>query len=81
MALLEHSKPYQDVWSRPLTTVAAEPGISNSALKRIRTEMGIPMPVAGYWTRMQCGKQVFKEPLPKAKKEMRLTWDVAGRLV
>jgi DNA-binding Lrp family transcriptional regulator len=76
MALLERSKLYQDVWSRPCTKIAAELGISSSALKRICTEMDIPTPVAGYWTRVQCGKQVSKDPLPKAKKETRLTWDV-----
>ncbi|MEO8614648.1 MAG: hypothetical protein ABI600_05860 [Luteolibacter sp.] len=76
MALLERSKLYQDVWSRPCTKIAAELGISSSALKRICTEMDIPTPVAGYWTRVQCGKKVSKDPLPKAKKETRMTWDV-----
>jgi hypothetical protein len=76
MALLERSKLYQDVWSRPCTKIAAELGISSSALKRICTEMDIPTPVAGYWTRVQCCKKVSKDPLPKAKKETRLTWDV-----
>ena len=76
MPLLERSKLYKDVWSRPCTRIAAELGISSSALKRICTEMDIPTPVAGYWTRVQCGKKVSKDPLPKAKKETRLTWDV-----
>src|SRR6478735_4879034 len=76
MALLERDKLYKDVWSRPCTKIAAELGISSSALKRICTEMDIPTPVAGYWTRVQCGKKVSKDPLPKAKKETRLTWDV-----
>ena len=69
MALLERAKLYKDVWSRPCTKIAVELGISSSALKRICTEMGIPTPVAGYWTRVQCGKKVSKDPLPKAKKE------------
>ena len=38
--------------------------------------MDIPTPVAGHWTRVQCGKKVTKDPLPKAKQETRLTWDV-----
>lgn len=56
MPLLERSKLYQDVWSQPCTKIAAGLGISSSALKRICTEMDIPTPVAGYWTRVQCGK-------------------------
>lgn len=76
MPLLERSMLYKDVWSRPCTKIAAELGISSSALKRICTGMDIPTPVAGYWTRVQCGKKVSKDPLPKAKPETRLTWDV-----
>lgn len=76
MFLLERTKLYKDVWSRPCTKIAAELGISSSALKRICTEMDIPTPVAGHWTRVQCGKKVSKDPLPKAKKETKLTWDV-----
>ncbi len=76
MAVLERDKLYKDVWSRPCTKIAAELGISSSALKRICKEMDIPTPVAGYWTRVQCGKKVSKDPLPKAKKQTRLTWDV-----
>jgi hypothetical protein len=55
MPLLERSKLYQDVWSRPCTKIAVELGISSSALKRICTDMDIPTPVGGYWTRVQCG--------------------------
>lgn len=52
MPLLERTKLYKDVWSRPCTKIAAGLGISSSALKRICTEMDIPTPVAGYWTRV-----------------------------
>jgi hypothetical protein len=76
MPLLERTKVYKYVWSRPCTKIAAELGISSSALKRICTEMDIPTPVAGNWTRVQCGKTVSKDPLPKAKKETKLIWDV-----
>ena len=76
MPTLERTKLYKDVWSKPCTKIAAGLGISSSALKRICTEMDIPTPVAGYWTRVQCGKPVTKDPLPKARKETRLTWDV-----
>lgn len=76
MPVLKRDKLYKDVWSRPCTKIAAGLGISSSALKRICTEMDIPTPIVGHWTRVQCGKKVSKVPLPKAKKETRLTWDV-----
>ena len=38
MPLLERSKLYKDVWSRPCTKIAAELGISSSAFKRVYTE-------------------------------------------
>jgi hypothetical protein len=76
MPILERSNLYQDVWSRPCTKIAAELGTSSSALKRICTEMDIPTPIVGHWTRVQCGKKVSKVPLPKAKQATRLTWDV-----
>jgi hypothetical protein len=46
MPTLERTKLYKDVWSRPCTKIAAELGISSSALKWICTEMDIPTPVA-----------------------------------
>jgi hypothetical protein len=62
MPVLERTKLYKDVWSRPCTKIAAELGISSSVLKRICTEMDIPTLVAGYWTQVQCGKKVSKDP-------------------
>ena len=72
----EHAKLYQDVWFRPCMKIASELEVSSNALKRICTEMDIPASVTGYWTRVQCGKKVSKDPQPKAGKETKLAWGV-----
>src|SRR5688572_24696542 len=74
--VLERQSLYDDVWSRPCTTIAAELGISSSLVKRICSAMNIPTPRLGYWTRVQCGKRVGRAELPKAKPDTKLEWEV-----
>lgn len=52
---------YDLVWSKPMTKVAAEFGISDLALKKIRDRHRVPTPGRGYWARKessQPGKRV-----------------------
>lgn len=76
MPTLERKKLYEDIWSRPATTIAKETGITSVALKKICEGMDIPTPPPGYWTKVQCGKTVKIPPLPKANSDTRLLWDV-----
>lgn len=76
MPTLKRDKLYEDVWSRPCTKIAAEIGISSSALKRICDGMNIPTPSTGYWTKIQFRKSVTKPPLPEASSETRLSWEI-----
>ena len=76
MPTLKRDKLYEDVWSRPCTKIAAEIGISSSALKKICHGMEIPTPSTGYWTKIQFAKSVIKPPLPEASAETRLSWEV-----
>lgn len=69
MPTLERTKLYKDVWSRPCTKITAELGISSSALKRICTEMEIPTPIVGHWTRVQCGKKVSKSGWDRGRRQ------------
>ena len=66
MPVLRRTELYEEVWERPCTKIAADLGISSSALKKICNEMEIPTPPAGHWTRVACGKSVESEPLPEA---------------
>ena len=70
--MLKREELYRDVWSRPGTKIAAEIGISSSALKRICTAMDIPTPPAGYWAMKQHGKRVRQRALPAAGEQTRL---------
>lgn len=74
--MLKRAELYRDVWSRPGTKIAAEIGISSSALKRICTAMSIPTPPAGYWAMKQYGKRVRQRALPAAVEQTRLEWVV-----
>ncbi len=49
---------YAQVWTRPMTKVAAELEISDVALKKICVKHRIPVPGRGYWAKVQAGKPV-----------------------
>ncbi len=75
-AILQREALYADVWSRPGIKIAAEIGISSSALKRICQAMDIPTPPTGYWAKKQHGKSVRQRALPAAGEQTRLEWVV-----
>lgn len=75
-AVLKREALHADVWSRPGTKIAAEIGISSSALKRICKAMDIPTPPTGYWAKKQHGKSVRQRALPAAGDQTRLEWVV-----
>ncbi|MFK5923792.1 MAG: hypothetical protein QM496_16565 [Verrucomicrobiota bacterium] len=72
MTTLKREKLYEDAWARPALKIAAELGISSSALKRICVSMNIPTPPLGYWTKTASGKKLKKKKLPKANEDTRL---------
>ena len=47
---------YDLVWSRPMTKVAEDLGISDVALKKICDKHRIPTPPRGYWAKRDAGK-------------------------
>jgi hypothetical protein len=47
---------YDLVWSRPMTKVANELGISDVALKKICGRHRVPTPSRGYWAKKAAGK-------------------------
>lgn len=52
---------YQLVWSKPMSSVAKDFGISDVALKKICVKHRIPSPSRGYWAKKEAGKPV-KQP-------------------
>lgn len=56
---------YDQVWSKPMTALAKEYGISDVALAKICRKLDIPYPWRGYWRRKETGRAVKQLPLPQ----------------
>ena len=52
------------VWSKPMTHLAKELGLSDVGLRKICVKFGIPLPPRGHWSRLQFGKQDPRPQLP-----------------
>lgn len=63
MTILTREQLYAWVWSIPATKVAAELGISGTALAKKCRLNGIPTPGRGYWRQLQQGKKVERTSL------------------
>lgn len=49
---------FNEVWSRPMTKIAADLGVSDVALKKICDKHRVPVPGRGYWAKVAAGKKV-----------------------
>jgi hypothetical protein len=56
---------YDLVWAEPLLSLSKKYNISDAGLRKICVSMGVPTPVAGYWAKIQHGKNPPVKPLPK----------------
>lgn len=55
---------YDLVWSRPLSAVARELGISGNGLSKICDRLLIPYPPRGHWAKAHAGRAPERPPLP-----------------
>lgn len=55
---------YDLVWSKPMTHIAKEFGMSDVAVRKHCRKMDIPTPPVGYWMKLQFGKKVGRPRLP-----------------
>lgn len=55
---------FELVWSKPMTHLAKELGLSDVGLRKICVKFGIPLPPRGYWARLQFGKRDPRPELP-----------------
>jgi len=55
---------YEQGWSKPMTKVAADYGVTGTALKKTCDRHHIPTPERGYWAKLEDGKRITKELLP-----------------
>jgi len=74
--VLSRRELYDLVWSAPMAAIIQKYEIKNSELRKILSEMSIPIPEMGYWQKIQYGKPVEIKELPidfSGRKEVTLT--------
>jgi hypothetical protein len=72
---------YEEVWSEPMTAVAARCGVSGSFLTRVCARLNVPRPPRGYWARHAVGKATKRLALPVARPQDELAWSRGGEPV
>lgn len=60
---LSRKELYNLVWSKPLTQLAKDFGLSNNGLRKICKKYDVPLPKMGHWQKVQYGKKVELEKL------------------
>lgn len=60
---LTREQLYEQVWTEPMTKVAARLGLSDVGLAKICHQAEIPVPPRGYWAKKRNGKRVVRRKL------------------
>lgn len=63
---LTRQQLYDLVWSKPMTVIAAEFGVSSVAFAKNCTKLEVPRPGRGYWQQLASGLRPEREPLSSA---------------
>jgi hypothetical protein len=61
--VLSRKQFYDLVWSKPLTQLSEELGMSDNGLRKICKKYDIPLPKMGHWQKVQYGKKTEQEKL------------------
>lgn len=61
MKTISRAALFEDAWTRPLSRIAAEFGVSDTALRKMCDRHDIPTPGRGYWAQVASG-QTFPRP-------------------
>lgn len=80
MKTVSREELYEQVWSRPMTKVAADYGVTGTALKKTCDRHHIPTPERGYWAKLEYGKRVTMEALPPLTEPNLATVRTSGSL-
>lgn len=76
MALtLTRQELYDLVWSKPITHIAKDFGLSDVAIHKICKKHGIPKPPVGWWAKKLANKPIRQTPMPELESgaETRIT--------
>jgi hypothetical protein len=66
---LTREELYELVWSKPMTDLAKDFGLSDVAVAKRLRKLAIPVPGRGYWARVQAGQEPRRPKLPKRTEE------------
>lgn len=69
MLTFQRNQLYEKAWSKPISHLVKEMGISSHQLYKICRELDVPTPSAGYWAKLRHGKKVAKPVLPESDKD------------
>lgn len=61
---VDREKLYGEVWTTPLTTLCKSYGLSYAGMKRLCSELNVPVPQRGRWARVAVGQAFMKPELP-----------------
>ncbi|WP_354601223.1 hypothetical protein [Uliginosibacterium flavum] len=65
---MDRTELYEEVWSDPVTVVAARYGLSDVGLAKICKRWQIPLPSRGYWAKVKAGRVMARVALPPLSK-------------
>ena len=65
---------YEQVWREPMLKLAQHYGVSSTHLANVCTELRVPRPERGYWSKLEFGKAPPKPALPPARPGDQTEW-------
>lgn len=65
--MISREELYKLVWSKQMTKVGEELGVSGSYMTRVCALLNVPRPGLGYWAKLAVGKAPPPTPLPETR--------------
>lgn len=71
---MKRTELYELVWSKPMTKLGVELGISDVGLAKACRRHSIPVPPRGHWAKLHVGKDSAQIPLPQPEVDIEVTF-------
>jgi hypothetical protein len=56
---------YKEIWYNPITSLEKKYNVRGSDIRKVCSQLEVPLPQSGYWQKIKHNKSVSKIPLPK----------------